>query len=73
MNPVTRYGGIFAGIILVAFGIGSTVTGRPGRAGTGRPVGRDWYHPARPQIARCRRWAVRPWQPPPFVHVRAGR
>jgi hypothetical protein len=32
MNPVTRYGGIVAGIILIAFGIGSTVTGVNGRS-----------------------------------------
>jgi hypothetical protein len=32
MNPVTRYGGIVAGIILIAFGIGSTLTGVSGRA-----------------------------------------
>ena len=36
MNPVTRYGGIVAGIILIAFGIGSTVTGV-----TARPEVRD--------------------------------
>jgi hypothetical protein len=32
MNPVTRYGGIVAGIVLIAFGIGSTVTGVNGRS-----------------------------------------
>ena len=32
MNPLTRYGGIFAGIILIAFGVGSTVMGVSGRA-----------------------------------------
>ena len=32
MNPVTRYGGIVAGIILIAFGVGSTVTGVNGRS-----------------------------------------
>jgi hypothetical protein len=32
MNPLTRYGGIIAGIILIAFGVGSTLTGVSGRA-----------------------------------------
>ena len=32
MNPVTRYGGIIAGIILIAFGVGSTLTGFNGRS-----------------------------------------
>jgi hypothetical protein len=32
MNPVTRYGGIIAGIVLIAFGIGSALTGFNGRA-----------------------------------------
>ena len=32
MNPFTRYGGIAAGIILIAFGVGSTVTGVQGRS-----------------------------------------
>ena len=32
MNPLTRYGGIVAGIILIAFGVGSTVMGVSGRA-----------------------------------------
>ena len=32
MNPLTRYGGIVAGIILIAFGVGSTLTGVNGRS-----------------------------------------
>lgn len=32
MNPLTRYAGIAAGIILIAFGVGSTVMGVSGRS-----------------------------------------
>jgi len=63
MNPVPRYGGIFAGTILVAFGIGSTVTGLPdapepsagqvfqGHAGARSAIGEIGFEPAtaRPQ------------------------